>query len=274
MSNRYSAAAYPAVLRVLSIMLLASAALIMAGCNEPGDSDGVSISMIPLTMDPPDVSLDLSCANVGIFTETCVLDDPANPFINTGIVEFDVNNEEAFNKFDLANEIPAGPAGVKSRFYFWATALARRQNGENQYFTALALHELFTAQKQILGVGDPIVREQAKEAYRSVWNNFFGSVVFFTCCGEFFPVPRDDTSFAIPINELVLERLLRANEFPDGNDPDYPAGYAPLIPDDPTGLDAGLIELETQEVIGEWGFNYQCTGTGAARLCFVSVNEG
>ena len=119
--------------------------------------------------------------------------------------------------------------------------------------------------------GDPIIRDQAIKAYRSVWDNFFGSVVFFTCCGEFFPTPREDTAFAVPLNELVLERLVRAAEF---TSTEYPAGFAPLIPDDPTGLDAGLIELETQEVISEWGFNYACTGSGDARQCFVSVNEG
>lgn len=271
MSNQYSAA--PAVLRVLCVMLLATAVLVTTGCKEPDNTDGTSISAIPLFMTPADTSLNLNCANVGIFAESCVLDDPENPFADAVIVEFNVNNEEAFNKFDLANGIPAGPEGAKSRVYFWATALARLQIGENQYFTALALHELYTAQIQLTGFGDPIVRDQAIAAYRSVWDNFFGSVVFFTCCGEFFPTPRDDTAFAIPLNELVLERLVRAVEFPE-NDPDYPDGFTPLIPNDLTGLDAGLIELETQEVIGMWGFNYQCTGTGAARLCFVSVNGG
>lgn len=117
------------------------------------------------------------------------------------------------------------------------------------------------------------------KAYRSVWDNFFGSVVVFTCCGEFFPEAREDTAFAVPLNEQVLERLLRAAEFPGPPPPGeinyYPNGFEPLIPADPSGLDAGLIELETTDVITDWGFNYRCTGAGTVadpRLCFVEVS--
>ena len=153
-----------------------------------------------------------------------------------------------------------------SCFYLWATALARRGSGENQYYTALALHELYTA------AGDPIIREQAKRAYRNVLDNFFSSVTVFECCGEFFPFPREDTAFAFPLNELVLERLVRAQETtPEG----YPGGYTPLYPDDPDTVnnDPGLIELETAEAITEWGYVYRCAGSGEDRTCFVSVAE-
>ncbi len=248
--------------------LLALTILVSAGCDSPGGTDGDNITDLSLTEAPDNDNptlLNLFCENVGVFIETCVLDDPENPFRSAIVREFDENDPDAETKFELAADITPGPLGAKARFYLWATALARRGSGENQYFTALALHELFTVNN------DPVIREQALKAYRSVWDNYFGSVVFFTCCGEFFPTPRDDTAFAVPLNELVLERLVRASETQAEG---YPGGFAPLIPDDPTGLDAGLIELEAQEVISEWGFNYQCTGTGAARLCFVSVNGG
>lgn len=265
MSKRIQPATRPATATRMLFAALCLCTLLVSGCREPGADEGQNVSAIVL---PTDAVLNLSCADVGIYNETCILSDPQNPFRFVAIAEFDANNPDAETKFDFANQLPLGPSGAKARFYLWATALARRNSGENQYFTALALHELFTIN------GDPLIRDQAIKAYRSVWDNFFGSVVYFTCCGEFFPTPRDDTSFAVPLNELVLERLVRAREFPGANDPNYPSGYTPLIPDDLTGLDAGLIELETQEVIGEWGFNYVCVGTGAARQCFVSVNGG
>lgn len=251
--------------RLVLLMVLCISALMLAACKGPDADEAVVITELIL---PTDTLLNLACKDVGINSETCVLDDPENPFRFVATREFDVNNPDAETKYDLFDRIPLGPTGAKARFYLWATALARRNSGENQYLTALALHELFTTNE------DPIIREQAKSAYRSVWDNFFGSVIFFECCGEFFPSPREDTTFAVPLNELVLERLVRAREFPGPSDPNYPSGYTPLIPDDLTGLDAGLIELETQEVIGQWGYNYVCTGAGAARQCFVSVNDG
>lgn len=265
MRNRLGQPAIPTIARRFSLLILGAMMTIVAGCGEPDSDEGTIVTEIIL---PTDTLLNLACENVGINDETCVLEDPENPFRFVATAEFDVNNPDAETKFVIANRIPLGPTGAKARFYLWATALARRNSGENQYFTALALHELFTTNE------DPLIRDQAKKAYRSVWDNFFGSVVFFECCGEFFPTPRDDTSFAVALNELVLERLVRAFEFPGPGDPNYPLGFTPLIPDDLTGLDAGLIELETQEVIGEWGFNYVCTGTGSARQCFVSVNGG
>lgn len=264
MNIRYRKTALPAVLKSLIMLLFGMGVLTASGCKEPDVSDGVVTNTIVL---PTDSLLNLACEGVGINDETCVLSDPANPFISVATTEFDINNPDAETKFDLSALIPEGPIGAKARFYLWSTALARRNSGENQFLTALALHELFTIN------GDPIIRDQAIKAYRSVWDNFFGSVIYFECCGEFFPTDRDDTTFAITLNESVLYMLVAAYLYPD-NSPFYPSGYTPLIPDDLTGLDAGLIELEAQEVIGEWGFNYVCTGPNILSQCFVSVNEG
>lgn len=244
--------------------VLGLAALGLAGCSSPGSDDGVVINEIEL---PTDTLVNLYCPDVGITGETCVLDDPENPFRETATREFDVNDPDAETKFDLANKIPRGPTGAKARFYLWATAQARFPRGENQYYTALALHELYTAAR------DPIIRDQALKAYRAVWDNYFGSVTVFECCGEFFPDPdRGDTAFSFPLNELVLEQLVRSQETPDDA---YPEGYYPLIPDDPSDIidDAGLLELETAEVILDWGYVYRCAGSGADRVCFVSVAE-
>lgn len=226
--------ARPARGKPLLLALLGAAALVSGGCvGERDDGDGERINTIVL---PTDVVLDLNCEDVGVHPETCVLDDPANPFATTTIIEFDVNNPGAENKFDLFNSLPPGPAGAKARFYFWATALAQRPSGENQYFTALALHELFDANSNAISQ-DELVREQALKAYRSVLENFFSSVTVFTCCpgaspdGE--PVP-----FPVPLNELTADALFRTDA----------TGFRRLVPGD------SILVLG---VLLDWGFAYQ-----------------
>jgi len=230
--NRQNAG--PARGKHLFLALLGAAALVSAGCSgEPDGGDGELINTIVL---PTDVVLDLHCEDVGVHPETCVLDDPENPFATTTIIEFDANNPDADNKFDLFNSLPPGPSGAKARFYFWATALAQRPSGENQYFTALALHELFDANSNAISQ-DELVRDQALKAYRSLLDNFFGSVTVFTCCpgaspdGE--PVP-----FPVPLNELTADALYRTDA----------TGFRRLVPGDP------ILVLG---VLLEWGYAYQ-----------------
>lgn len=221
MRNRYQNEVYPATSNILIMVLLGLAFVSTSGCQEPSDGDGAVITTIVL---PTDTLLNLNCADVGINSETCVLDDPENPFRNVATNEYDVNNPDAETKFDLANNIPAGPTGAKARFYLWATALARRASGENQWYTARALHELFDANS------DPIVREQALKAYRSVLDNFFGSVTFFECCGG--------VSFSATLNELVADDLYRTEA----------TGWVRLVPGDP------LLVLS---LLSEWGYTYR-----------------
>jgi len=221
MRNKYSTTAGRAGRYVLAMVLSGLVAAVVTGCGGPGSGDGTVINEIIL---PTDTLLNLACAEVGINGEQCILDDPENPFLNVGITEFDINDPEAQNKFDLAAALPAGPTGAKARFYLWATALARRQNGENQWYTARALHELFTAS------GDPIVQEQALKAYRSVLDNFFGSFTFFECCGE--------VAFPATLNELTADFLYR----PEGY------GLAPLVPGP---------SIEVLSLLGSWGYAYR-----------------
>lgn len=216
------------------VMLLA-----LVGCKEPDEGEGQLITSILL---PVDTVLDLHCPDVGINAETCVLNDPDNPYATAVINEFDQNNPDAETKFTLANELPPGPSGAKARFYLWATALARRPSGENQWHTARALHELWDAN------GDPLIQAQALKAYRSVLDNFFGSVTFFECCPEVSP---DGTPVAFPatLNELVADNLFNAAS----------TGWARLVPGDP---------LLTLSLLGEWGYTYD------PEIMVLSVNEG
>lgn len=223
--------AKPAGSRHLLLSLIGAVALVAAGCTgERDEKDGTLINAIVL---PTDVVLGLYCEDVGVHPETCVLDDPENPFATTTIIEFDVNAPDATNKFDLFNSLPQGPAGAKARFYFWATALARRPSGENQFYTAQALHELFDANSNDFAQ-DELIREQALKAYRSVLDNFFGSVTVFTCCPGLSPT-GEPVAFPVGLNALTADSLYRTER----------TGYRRLVPGDP---------LLVIELLLDWGY--------------------
>ena len=223
--------------RLLTVFL-GLAVLATSGCEEPGAGDGVVINDILL---PTDVVLNLFCADVGINDELCVLDDPENPFVTTTILEPDQLDEDDPDppptKFDLDASLPPGPMGAKARFYLWATALARRQNGENQWKTASALHELFTYNSNE-AFEDTLIKEHAKRAYRSVLDNFFGQATFFAFGGLLVPAQ---------LNEIVARSIV----FPDET------GLRPLVDTSGKGL----------ELLGEWGYTYDAENDR------LSINE-
>ena len=217
--------------------LCASAALLLAGCGgtseERDENDGERINSVTL---PTDVVLNLACEDVGIWPENCVLGDPENPFATAVIPEPDQVGPGEDDKFDILAGIPTGPQGAKARFYFWATALARRGSGENQWYTARALHELFDANSNVLST-DEIVREQALKAYRNVLDNFFDSVTFFECelCapdenGELIKFPAQ-------LKLEVADDLFRFES----------TGFLPLI-------EGG--DIRVLETFGLWGYTY------------------
>ena len=226
--------------------------LVAGGCESPTDTDGEVINGILL---PTDVVLNLACENVGIYPENCVLGDPENPFITTTIIEYDPNNPDQDDKFDLLDTIPEGPTGAKARFYLWATALARRPSGENQWYTAKALHELFDANSNFLSA-DELTRRQALKAYKSVLDNFWGSATFFECdlCA-----PDEDGNlikFPAQLNEQVGDNLFRFES----------TGFMPLF-------DGG--DIEVLEVIGIWVYTYRpATEASGYTDGKMSKNEG
>jgi hypothetical protein len=236
------------------------ATMITSGCGSERDAgDGQVFNAVAL---PTDAVLNLFCADVGIASETCVLDDPENPFASTTIIEF-AGPDVPGNKFELADGIPAGPTGAKARFYFWATALAYRQSGENQYYTALALHEVFTANSNAVEQ-DELIREHALRAYRSVLDNFFGGVTIFLCfeCAPISTDPLEYPAIAVPLNERVADHLFRKESTAS---PTYPNGLRQLV-EGPAVL---VLDLFV-----EWGYTYQpCSDLPACTNGVVGVGE-
>lgn len=224
--------------RKFTALMLVLGAFFIGGCESPGEGDGVVINELLL---PTDTLLNLACADAGIGFETCVLGDPENPFAMVATPEFNVNNPDARTKFDLANDIPAGPTGAKARFYLWATALARFPSGENQWYTARALHELFDANS------DTLIQEQALKAYRSMFDNFWGSVTFFECCGG--------VTFSVNLNEQTADDLYRTES----------TGFVRLIPGDP---------LNAQSLMAEWGYTYRPATPPDYNDGLVTINGG
>ncbi len=243
MSNRNTKKTRASAFRGASTLLMGLFVLVAAGCEGPSDGDGTIANAIVL---PTDVVLDLACADVGINSEQCVLLDPENPYFNVKVSEFDVNNPNAVTKFDLNAMIPAGPTGAKARFYLWATALARSPSGENQWYTARALHELWDANS------DEVIRVQTLRAYRSVLDNFFGSVTFFTFGGA---------TTSRQLNAQVADDLYRPAA----------TGFATPIEWDPA---VDIFEREVLELLTEWGYTYIPANPPNYDDGVLSVNTG
>jgi hypothetical protein len=181
------------VKNIIVILVVALALFAIVGCDrKTGDLVGVS----PL---PADYVLDLYSVNEGLHPDQSVLDDPANPFAQANL------NME--NIWELNDNSPS----PKAKFYLWATILANIPVGEYQYFTAKALHELYTAG------GSENAKIQAKKAYRATLDHFFDSVTWWKADWM-----ADETYYAVLLRNLVGEALYDPTEMnllPLYNDP-------------------------------------------------------
>lgn len=100
--------------------------LLLAGCIEqPPD--------YVYGQDLDDLELVLWTRSVGVYPDTSILDDPNNPFV------YGMDGEV---KWDLL----ADGAMIPS-FYAWGTSLAYIPTGENQFYTALSLAEIYIHQE-------------------------------------------------------------------------------------------------------------------------------
>ncbi len=201
------------ILRKFSVIIFSLAMILVIGCADDGDNmDDIAL--------PTDERVDLYCEDAGVYPETCILDDPDNPF------EIASLNED--NKRDLSDTSPS----AKTRFYLWATMTAKNPSGENQYFTAVALHELYT-----LGQSEN-AKKQAKKAYQAVLDHFYNSTTWYLA--EW--ITEEEVAYAILIRDLVGKKVY-----------------------DPSGdrLANGIIleslyesEIQAQSDLNEWGYIY------------------
>jgi len=111
----------------------------------------------------------LYCPDEGVGEENCVLFNPANPYADSSL-NSPVPDAEPPILYKW--EFNGKPQSDVSKFYLWATAHAQSASGENQFYTADSLHKIYTNE------GSEQAQEQAKRAYRSLLDNFFGSVTF------------------------------------------------------------------------------------------------
>ena len=202
----------------LASLFAVVATTFMAACSDIEGGDPVDEAALPL-----DSKIDLYCEDAGVYPDTCILDDPNNPYARANVSED--------NKFELNDGAPS----AKARFYMWATMLARNPSGENQYYTAVSLHEVYSESASV------VIRDQTRKAYRSVLDNFFSSATFYVV-----PVTQGDVPFAVPLKDIVGANL-----------------YQPT--------DASLVSLYTDAIfalqdMSEWGYIYDTTNNVTTRF--------
>ena len=209
------------------LAIVCSLLMLLTGCGSPDSDDGEVQNAVEL---PTDVVLNLYCEDFGIFTETCVLDDPENPYRRVN-----VNND---NKFDLADAAPSR----KARVYLWATALARNSTGENQVNVAKAMYSLSNESCSQL------IQDQAQRAYRSVLDNYFGDVTFFST--DDFGAPFEEVFYPFPVKILAVDDLRLGV---GSANPDCAAlGYIEFMFDP----DGARNDFLARVKLNEWGYLY------------------
>lgn len=223
MINPFTKNAHLAGARAWQLALVCSLILITTGCGKDED-DGDITNSVAL---PTDVVLNLYCDDFGLFENTCVLDDPNNPYARVNV------NDD--NKFDLSDGAPS----PKARVYLWATALARASRGENQINTAKALYALSNLSCS------PLIQDQAQRAYRATLDNYFTDVTFFST--DDFGAPFDEVFYPFPVRILAIDDLRLGV---GAADPSCgPAGVELMF--DPV---AGRNDFVARDVLNSWGY--------------------
>ena len=211
-------------------LILTLAFVTLSGC---GAGDGQISNTIILPTDSP---LTLYCENVGVSPETCVLDDPNNPYRKVSITED--------NKFTLSTGAPS----AKARFYLWATVLAKSPSGENQFYVASSLHELYTE-----GRSDN-AKTQAVKAYRSVMDNFKSSLTYWKADW----LQDTQPTYAVPLKDWAGMRMYD----PRG---DNLLTLFPNTNSDPA-VSANQSQFDGLHQLAVWGYSYNPTPNAITKL--------
>lgn len=138
--------------------------LILAIAWLPAACDVGPVPQYVVGQDLGALTFNLHTANMGVYPDTSVMQDPNNPFADSAI--------GAQTRWEVAGE--AGPIAA---FYLWATVLVHEGHGEAQFFTAAALDDIYSyglASASAL----PYVRLMAIAGYQSLLDNFPDAVSY------------------------------------------------------------------------------------------------
>jgi len=130
------------------------------------------------------IQFELFSETEGIHPSEVTLDNPRNPFR-----EFIIGED---TKFEILDD--GGNAGA---FYAWATVLAGQPTGENQFYTATKLRDIFQA-NEVAQEDRETVRQMAIDGFQRVLDCFPDSVRF-DVTGTF------STRLATPAYREILE---------------------------------------------------------------------
>ena len=161
-------------------------ALSLVACETPPAAEYV------YGVDLDDVTLNLYTGNMGIHPDTSVLQDPENPFALQGCPQG-------------TNWVVNDGASNAGAFYCWATLLTAIPTGENQYYAALRLEDVYIDEEVPEGALD-VVRLMAIRAYQSVLDNFPDSVTY-----------SADGTFSYRLAPLAYDGILRLGGTPQGD---------------------------------------------------------
>jgi len=114
-------------------LTIGSLALFAASCGPASETryDGVETKNIAFHLYSPDM---------GIHPSQSVLDDPGNPFALVPADELNNGTPASPARKWAFNPLTAPPVTC---FYIWATTLAKAPSGENQFYTAERLYDVY-----------------------------------------------------------------------------------------------------------------------------------
>jgi hypothetical protein len=138
------------------------------------------------------IQFELFSETEGIHPSEVTLDNPRNPFR-----EFAIGED---TKFDILDS--GGNAGA---FYAWATVLAGQPTGENQFFTAIKLRDIYEA-NEVPEEERETVRRMAVNGFQAVLDCFPDSLLFETT-----------GTFSFRLATLAYEEILDLGGLPQGD---------------------------------------------------------
>lgn len=128
----------------------------------------------------------------GIHPSKVTLDNPRNPFR-----EFGVSDD---TKFDIL-----GNGGNAGAFYAWATVLANIPIGENQYFTAIKLRDIYES-NELAEEDRETVRQMAVDGFQALLDCFPESLLF-----------ESSGTLALRLAPLAYAQILELGGVPQGD---------------------------------------------------------